>query len=135
MGGEAREVALDGLGVAYVGVDAGEEGEVCLFGGDGDAGLGHEGEEAEGFERDGFAAGVGAADDELSGGGGEDDGEWDWSFGWFVCARGCCAHAEFEERVARGKKGEWWWFDEMRGSLHCATDDTAVCCSGQDDAS
>ncbi len=85
MGGEAGEVALDGLRVADVGVDAGEEGELCFFGGDGDSGLRHEGEQAEGFERDGFAAGVGAADDELAGFGWEDDGEGDGGFGFVAC--------------------------------------------------
>ncbi len=70
VGGEGGEVALDGLGVADIGEDRGEEGEGGFFGGDGEAGLGHDGEEAEGFERDGFAAGVGAGDDELAGVGG-----------------------------------------------------------------
>ena len=34
---------------------------------DGQTGLGHHGEERGGFEGDGLAAGVGAADDELAG--------------------------------------------------------------------
>ena len=77
VGGEAGEVALDGLGVADVGVDGGEEGKGGVLGGDGQAGLGHEGEQAGGLERDGFAAGVGAGDDELAGVVGEGEGEWD----------------------------------------------------------
>ena len=40
--------------------------EVGALGRDGDSGLGHEDEQADGFEGDGFAAGVGAADDELT---------------------------------------------------------------------
>ena len=77
VGGEAGEIALDGLGVADVGEDGGEEGEDGLFGGNGQAGLGHEGEQAGGLERDGFAAGVGAGDDELAGFAGEGEGEGD----------------------------------------------------------
>ena len=65
VGGEAGEVALDGLRVADVGVDAGEERERRLLGRDRHAGLRHEREQAEGLERHGLAAGVGAADDEL----------------------------------------------------------------------
>lgn len=77
MGGEGGEVALDGLGVADVGEDGVEDGEGGLGGGDGEAGLGHEGKEAEGLEADGFAAGVGAGDDELAGAALEDEGERD----------------------------------------------------------
>ena len=47
--------------------------------------LRHEGEQAEGLERDGFAAGVGAADDELLCFGRKDDGERDGSFGFIAC--------------------------------------------------
>ena len=107
VGGEAGEVALDRLSVADVGVDAGEEGKLCFFGGNGNAGLRHEGEQAEGLERDGLAAGVGAADDELSCFGRKDDGERDGSFGFFACfARAVGSHAEFEERMAGGGEGE-----------------------------
>jgi len=108
VGGEAGEVALDGLGVADVGVDAGEEREVGGFGGDGNAGLGHEGEKAEGFEGDGFAAGVGAAEDELLRARGEGDGEGDRgsACGVFAGFEGFGSHAEFEERVAGADEGE-----------------------------
>ena len=77
MGGEGREIALDGLSVADVGVDGVENGQAGLGGGDGQAGLGHEAEQAEGLEADGLAAGVGARDDELAGAALEDEGERD----------------------------------------------------------
>ncbi len=71
------ELGLDGLGVADVGEECGEDGEAGRGGGNGQAGLGHHGEQRGGFEGDGFAAGVGAADDELAGFGGEFEGERD----------------------------------------------------------
>ena len=67
--GEGGEGLLDGLGVADVGEEGVEDGQSGGCGGDRDSGLGHEGAERGGFEGDGFAAGVGAADDELAGGG------------------------------------------------------------------
>ncbi len=66
VGGKRREILLDGLRVANVGEDGVADGKVGALGGDGDSGLSHEGEQAHGFERDGFAAGVGSADDELA---------------------------------------------------------------------
>ena len=68
VGGEGGEILLDGLVVADVGEDGVEDGELGAVGGDGDAGLGHQGEQADGFQGDGFAAGVGAGDDELAAG-------------------------------------------------------------------
>ena len=44
-----------------------KSGKVRLFRGNGQAGLGHEGEQAGGLERDGFAARVRAGDDEFAG--------------------------------------------------------------------
>jgi hypothetical protein len=77
VGGEAGEGFGDGLVVADVGEDLIEDGEFGGYGGDGDAGLGHEGEEAGGFHGDGFAAGVGACDEECACGAvdGERDGD------------------------------------------------------------
>ena len=69
VGGEGGEILLDGLRVADVGQDGVADGKLGALGGDGDSGLGHEDEQAYGFEADGFAAGVGAADDELAVGG------------------------------------------------------------------
>ena len=69
--GEGGELGLDGLGIADVGEECGEDGEAGGGSGDGQAGLGHHGQQRGGFEGDGFAAGVGAADDELAGLGGE----------------------------------------------------------------
>ena len=43
-----------------------EDGEAGRGGGNGQAGLGHHGQQGHGLERDGFTAGVGAADDELA---------------------------------------------------------------------
>ena len=63
--GEGAEILFDRLFVADVGVDAFEDGEfAALVDGYHHAGLGHQGEEADGFESDGFAAGVGAGHDE-----------------------------------------------------------------------
>ena len=66
--GEGREILLDGLIVADVGEDGVEDGKLGAVGGDGHAGLRHQGEQADGFEGDGFAAGVGAGDDRVGGG-------------------------------------------------------------------
>ena len=66
VGGKGGEILLDGLRVADVGEDGVTDGQVGALGRDGDSGLGHENEQAHGFEADGFAAGVGAADDELT---------------------------------------------------------------------
>ena len=99
VGGEGGELGLDGLGVADVGEEGGEDGEAGCGGGDGQAGLGHHGEQGGGFEGDGFAAGVGAADDELAGFGGELEGERDdrppVARRWLL-----------EQRVAGGVEGE-----------------------------
>ena len=65
--GEGGELGLDGLRVADVGEECGEDGKAGGGCGNGKAGLGHHGEQRGGFEGDGFAAGVGAADDELAG--------------------------------------------------------------------
>jgi hypothetical protein len=66
--GEGGERGLDGLRVADVGQERGEDGKAGGRGGNGQAGLGHHGQQRGGLEGDGFAAGVGAADDELAGG-------------------------------------------------------------------
>ena len=66
VGGEGGEILLDGLRVADVGEDGVEDGQLGAVGRDGDSGLRHEGEQADGFQGDGFAAGVGAGDDELA---------------------------------------------------------------------
>src|ERR1700678_3147504 len=63
--GKGAEGLFDGLGVADVGEEGGEDGQCCRCGGDRDAGLGHQGTERGGFEGDGLAAGVGAAQNEL----------------------------------------------------------------------
>ncbi len=75
MGGEGGEILLDGLIVADVGEHGVEDGELGSVGRDGDSGLRHEGEEADGFQGDGFAAGVGAGDDQLAGFAFEFDGD------------------------------------------------------------
>ena len=77
VGGEGGEILLDGLIVADVGEDGVEDGQLGAVGRDGHSGLRHQGEQASGFERDGFAAGVGAGDDELAAGAFELDGEGD----------------------------------------------------------
>ena len=87
VGGEAREVALDGLRVADVGVNAGEERQRRLFRGNRHASLRHNGQQAKGLEGDGLAAGVGPADDELLAVGWKDDGERDRGFGYCVGLR------------------------------------------------
>ena len=77
VGGKGGEILLDGLRVADVGENGVEDGQIGALGRDGDSGLGHEDEQADGFEGDGFAAGVGAADDELAVGGVHLQGERD----------------------------------------------------------
>ncbi len=66
VGGKSGEILLDGLRVADVGENRVTDGKIGALGGDGDSGLGHEHEQAHGFEANGFAAGVGSADDELA---------------------------------------------------------------------
>ena len=66
VGGKGGEILLDGLRVADVGEDGIADGQVGALGRNGNSGLGHENQQAHGFEADGFAAGVGAADDELT---------------------------------------------------------------------
>ena len=82
MGGEGGEILLDRLIVADVGEDGVEDGEFGAIGGNGDSGLRHQGEEADGFQGDGFAAGVGAGDDELAARAFEFDGDWDYGDGF-----------------------------------------------------
>jgi len=57
--------------VADVGEECRENRKAGSRGGDGQTGLRHHGEQGCGLERDGFAAGVGSADDELALSGGE----------------------------------------------------------------
>ena len=66
MGGEGREILLDGLVVADVGQHGIEDGKLGAVGGDGNAGLRHQSQQADGFQGHGFAAGVGAGDDQLA---------------------------------------------------------------------
>ena len=75
--GKGGEFRLDGLRVADVGKERSENRKAGGCGGDGQAGLGHHCQQSGGFESDGFAAGVGAADDELALGGGELESERD----------------------------------------------------------
>ena len=78
VGGEGGKILLDGLVVADVGEHSVEDRKLGAIGGDGQAGLGHEGEEADGFQGDGFASGVGAGDDELATSAFEFDGDGDY---------------------------------------------------------
>ena len=66
MRGEGGEFRLNGLRVADVGEKCSEDRKARRSCGYGQACLGHHGEQRRGFEGDGFAAGVGAADDELA---------------------------------------------------------------------
>ena len=66
VGREGGELGLDGLGVADIGQKCGEDGEAGGGGRNRQAGLGHHCQQCGGFESNGFAAGVGAADDELA---------------------------------------------------------------------
>ena len=76
--GKCREILFDRLVVADVGEHGVENGQLGAVGGDGDSGLRHQGEQADGFERDGFAAGIGAGDDELTAGAFELEGDGDY---------------------------------------------------------
>ena len=65
MRAEGAKALLEALFVAYVGVDSLKDGYLGVgFGGDVHAALGHEYHQADGFQGYGFAAGVGAGDDE-----------------------------------------------------------------------
>ena len=57
---------LNRLVVPDVGEDGIEDGHVGAIGRHGDSRLSHESEQAQRFKGDGFAAGVGAGDDELT---------------------------------------------------------------------
>ena len=62
MGGEGAEVFLNGLVVADIRQHLLEERELGFGRGHGKAGLRHQAEQPDGLEGDGFAAGIGAAD-------------------------------------------------------------------------
>ena len=94
--GEGGERGLDRLRVADVGQKRGEDRKAGCRGGHGHAGLRHHGQQSRGLERDGFAAGVGAADDELAVVGGQLQRERD-----DACRR-LCAQTLFEQRMAGG---------------------------------
>ena len=108
--GEGGELRLNGLRVADVGQERGEDGKAGCRGGDGQTGLRHHGQQRRGLERDGFAAGVGAADDELALGGGE-----------FKSERNDMAagHAEmpFEQRMAGGFEAQKIGRDGRRNAV------------------
>jgi hypothetical protein len=63
---EGREILFDGLIVADVGQDRVENRQVGAVGGNGNTGLRHQGEQAQGFQGDGFASGIGAGDYQLA---------------------------------------------------------------------
>ena len=58
-----REILLDRLIVPNVGENGVEDRHVGAIGGNGDSRLRHQSEQTEGFQSDGFAAGVRASDD------------------------------------------------------------------------
>ena len=93
--GKGGEFRLNGLRVADVGQKRGEDRKAGGRGGNRQAGLRHHGQQGRGLERDGFAAGVGAADDELALCGGEFESERD-------DAAAGCAKMPFEQRMAGG---------------------------------
>ena len=64
--GKRREILLDRLIVADVGENGVENRHVGAIRGNGNAGLRHQSEQAQRFQGDGFAAGVGAGDHELA---------------------------------------------------------------------
>ncbi len=66
MRGKRREILLDRLIVADVGENGVENRQVGAIRRDGNAGLRHQREQAQRFQGDGFAAGVGAGDYELA---------------------------------------------------------------------
>src|ERR1700757_1594919 len=68
VGGEGGKILLDGLVVADVGENCVKNRELGTIGGGGEAALGPEGEESDGLQGDGLAAGVGTGDDELAAG-------------------------------------------------------------------
>ena len=64
VGTEGGQGLFNALLVADVGVDAVQQREFGHFGGDVQAGMGHQGQETHGLEGHGLAAGVGAGDDQ-----------------------------------------------------------------------
>ena len=61
---EGAEVLLNRLVVSDIRQDLREERKLGLRGGHGQPGLGHQAQQAHGFQRDCFAAGIGAADEQ-----------------------------------------------------------------------
>ena len=112
--GEGGERFFDGLGVADVGEERVKTGKLARARGNRDAGLGHHGEQRDGLERDGFAAGVGAADDELAMLVGEFERQWD-DRAIRLGAGG--AEALFEQRVAGGFEVEPIGADGRGGAI------------------
>ena len=66
VGGECREILLDGLVVADVGQHGVEDGKLGAIGGNWHAGLSHQSQQADGFQSHCFAAGVWAGDDQFA---------------------------------------------------------------------
>ena len=64
--GKRRQVLLDGLIVADIGEDGVEDGQLGAIGGNRNSRLRHQRQQANRFQRDGLAASIGAADDELA---------------------------------------------------------------------
>ena len=63
--GEGRKILLDGLVVADIGQHGIEHRQLGAVGGDWNAGLRHQGQQADGFQGHGFSAGVGTGDDQF----------------------------------------------------------------------
>jgi hypothetical protein len=83
------------LRVTDVGQECGEDRKAGCRGGHGQAGLGHHRQQCRGLQRDGLAAGVGAADDELALRGGQLQRERD-------DMAAVQAEMPFEQRMAGG---------------------------------
>ena len=77
MCGKGGEILFDRLVVADVTEHAVEDRQFGTVGGHGQPGLRHQGEQANGFQRDGFAARIWAGDDELAAFAFEFDGDRD----------------------------------------------------------
>ena len=65
VGGERRKILLDGLVVADIGQHRIEHRQLGAVRGDGNAGLRHQGQQANRFQGHGFSAGVRAGDDQF----------------------------------------------------------------------
>ena len=105
VGAEGGQRLLDALLVANVGVDTVQQGKLGGLGGDVQAGVGHQSQQADGLEGHGLAAGVGAGDDHYPVGATQFQADGHHPFGEQGVAGGGDAEAWFDRLTMSGNKG------------------------------